>query len=153
MLVRPKAPTSVSYLPDLVGWGLFTQGCKLKKIGNFNLSWYREKYIWLHNSLFYNLQCYWQVLQTSTDLDQQFSAPFKAGNSRQVQTCYKTNGSNTKETATFSSLQRYRRNGSSHDLEALSVNSTTLPAFSLLPSETLPLSQWANLNNKVKWLN
>jgi hypothetical protein len=38
----------------------------------------------------YNLQCYWQVLQTSTDPDQQFSAPFKAGNSRQVQTCYKS---------------------------------------------------------------
>ncbi len=37
----------------------------------------------------YNLQGYWQVLQTSTDPDQQFSAPFKAGNSRQVQTCYK----------------------------------------------------------------
>ncbi len=90
MLATPKAPTSVSYLPDLVGWGLFTQGCKLKKIGNFNLSWYSEKYIWLHNYLFYNLQCYWQVLQTSTDPDQQFSAPFKARNSRQVQTCYKS---------------------------------------------------------------
>jgi hypothetical protein len=40
-------------------------------------------------SLLYNLQCYSQVLQTSTDPDQQFSAPFKAGNFRQVQTCYK----------------------------------------------------------------
>jgi len=37
----------------------------------------------------YSLQCYWQVLQTSNDPDQQSSAPFKAGNSRQVQTCYK----------------------------------------------------------------
>ncbi len=37
----------------------------------------------------YSLHCYWQVLQTSTDPDRQFSAPFKAGNSRQVQTCYK----------------------------------------------------------------
>ncbi len=37
----------------------------------------------------YNFQCYWQILQTSTDPDQQFYAPFKAGNSRQVQTCYK----------------------------------------------------------------
>jgi hypothetical protein len=37
----------------------------------------------------YSLQWYWQVLQTSTGLDWQFSAPFKAGNSRQVQTCYK----------------------------------------------------------------
>ncbi len=51
--------------------------------------YYSEKYVWLHNSLLFNLQCYWQVLQTSTDPDQQFSAPFKAGNSRQVQTCYK----------------------------------------------------------------
>jgi len=40
-------------------------------------------------SLLFNLQCYWQVLQTSTDPNQQCSAPFKAGNSRQVQTCYK----------------------------------------------------------------
>jgi hypothetical protein len=29
------------------------------------------------------------MTQTSTDLSQQFSAPFKVGNSRQVQTCYK----------------------------------------------------------------
>ncbi len=39
--------------------------------------------------LLFNLQCCWQVLQTSTDPEQQFSAPFKAGNSRQVQICYK----------------------------------------------------------------
>ncbi len=39
--------------------------------------------------LLFNLQCCWQVLQTSTDPEQQFTAPFKAGNSRQVQTCYK----------------------------------------------------------------
>jgi len=31
---------------------------------------------------------YSQVLYTSTDPSQKFSAPFKAGNSRQVQTCY-----------------------------------------------------------------
>jgi hypothetical protein len=48
-----------------------------------------------------------------------------------------TNDSNTKETATFSSLHRYRRNGSSHDLETLSVDLMTLTAlraqaFSLL---------------------
>ncbi len=36
----------------------------------------------------YSFQCYWQLLQASTDPSQQFSAPFKAGNSRQVQTCY-----------------------------------------------------------------
>ncbi len=75
--------------------------------------------------LFHSFQCCWQVLQTSTDPSQQFSALFKAGNSRQVQTCYKPN-SNTKETTTFSSLHRYRRNGSSHDLETLSINTTTL---------------------------
>jgi hypothetical protein len=48
----------------------------------------------------------------------------------------------TKETATFSSLDQYRRNGSSHDLEILSVNITTLAAlrtqtFSLLATHKL----------------
>jgi hypothetical protein len=48
-----------------------------------------------------------------------------------------TNNSNTKETATFSSLHQYRRNGSSHDLETLSIDLMTLAAlcvqaFSLL---------------------
>ncbi len=39
--------------------------------------------------LFTAFNCWWPILQTSTDPSQQFSAPFKAGNSRQVQTCYK----------------------------------------------------------------
>ncbi len=52
------------------------------------ISW-NEKYVWLLNSFIYSFQCCWQVLQTSTDPSQQFSAPFKAGNSIQVQTCYK----------------------------------------------------------------
>ncbi len=39
-----------------------------------------------------------------------------------------TTHSNTKEFTTFSSLHRYRRNGSSHDLEKLSVNVTMLAA-------------------------
>ncbi len=91
---------------------------------------YSEKYIWLLIFiLFYSFQCWWQVLQTSTDPHQQCSAPFKARDSRQVQTCYKTNNSNTKETATFSSLHRYMKNRSSHDLESLSVNLTALTAL------------------------
>jgi hypothetical protein len=39
--------------------------------------------------LLFNLQCYWHVLLRSTDLEQQFSAPFKTGNSWQVLTCCK----------------------------------------------------------------
>ncbi len=90
--------------------------------------YYSEKYIWPHNSLLYSLQCWWQVLQTSSDPDQQFSAPFKAGNSRQGQTCYKPMVQ-TQRKLIFSSLHRYRRNGSSHDLETLSTNSMTLAAL------------------------
>ncbi len=90
---------------------------------------YSEKYAWLYNSLLYRFQCCWQVLQTSTDRDQKFSANFKAGNSRQVQTSYKPT-IQTKETATFSNLHQYRRNGSSHDLETLSA--LCMQAFTLL---------------------
>jgi len=50
---------------------------------------YSEKYVWLLNSFIYSFQSWCQVLQTSTDPSLQFSAPFKSGNSRQVQTCYK----------------------------------------------------------------
>ncbi len=38
---------------------------------------------------------------TSTDPSQQFSAPFKAGNSRQAQTCCIPQEYNTKENTTF----------------------------------------------------
>ncbi len=41
---------------------------------------------------------------------------------------FQTTKCNTKETATFSSLPRYRRNRSSHDLETLSVDVMTLAA-------------------------
>jgi len=90
---------------------------------------YSEKCVWLHNSLLNNFQCCWQVLQTSTDLKQQFSAPFKAGNSRQVQTCYKPTVQETKKTATFSSLLQCGRNRSFVDLEPLRVDTTMLAAL------------------------
>ncbi len=79
---------------------------------------------------------------TSTDPDQPFSAHFKAGDYRLVSDLLQTNGSNTKETATFSSLHQYRRNGSSHDLETLSVDAMMLATlhmqtFSLLAMHKL----------------
>jgi hypothetical protein len=40
-----------------------------------------------------------------------------------------SNGTKTKETATFSSLLRYARNGSFDDLEPLSVGTTMLTAL------------------------
>ncbi len=101
----------------------------------------------------YNFQSYWQVFQISTDPDQQFSAPFKAGNSRQVQTCYKPTVQRKRKTATFSSLLRYRRNRSSHDLEPLSINAMMLAVFlhsekfSLLATHKLlhfVLAEWNN---------
>jgi len=105
------------------------------------------------------------VLLTSTEPTQQFSAPFKAVNSRQVQTCYKPQKYNTKETATFSSLHRYRRNVSSHDLETPSIDIMPLAAcmhkhfhfwcstsYGILSqlSETLPLSQNKHCHQEKK---
>jgi len=40
---------------------------------------------------------YLHVVLTSTDPCQQFSAPFKAGSSRQAQTCYISYNSNSKK--------------------------------------------------------
>ena len=79
--------------------------------------------------LLFNLQCCWQVLRTSTDLEQQFSATFKHGNSWQVQTCYKPMVQRQRKTATFSSLLWYRRNRSFNDLEPLRINTTMLAAL------------------------
>ncbi len=91
-------------------------------------TFYSEKYVWRLNYLFHSFQCCRQVLQTSTDPSQQFSAPFKAENSRQVQTCCKPQNT-TQRKLTFSSLHQYRRNWSSHDLETQTINVTTLPAW------------------------
>jgi len=54
---------------------------------------YGQKSIWFPQSYF-QLQYYWQVLQTC----QQFSAPFKAVNSRHFQTYYIPRNGNTNET-------------------------------------------------------
>jgi hypothetical protein len=70
---------------------------------------------WVLQSIF-QASSYLQVVKTSTDLEQQFSAPFKAGNSRQVQTCYKATVQKTKETATFSSLAGMQEMGVSMTL-------------------------------------
>ena len=48
---------------------------------------YSEKYVWLRSFFYFQFQCYWQDIKSSTDLEQQLSAAFKADNSRQVQTC------------------------------------------------------------------
>jgi hypothetical protein len=61
----------------------------------------------------YSFQCYWQVLQTSNDLRRQFSAPFKAGNSRQVKTCYKP------QNTTQRNLQHYLVHTSSRETGVL----------------------------------
>jgi hypothetical protein len=71
---------------------------------------------------------YRQVLHTSTDPSQPFSAPFKAGSSRQVHTCYKPQNA-TQRKLTFSSSYRYRRNGSSLDLEPQSIDIMTLATW------------------------
>ena len=47
--------------------------------------------------LFYLASSCLHVLKTSTDHSQQLSAPFKAGNSRQFQTCYISQEYNTKK--------------------------------------------------------
>jgi hypothetical protein len=59
---------------------------------------------------------------------QQLSAPFKAGNSRQVQTCYIPQEYNTKETQHLIHSILLRRNRSSHDLEPQSIDVTMLVA-------------------------
>ncbi len=127
-------------------WGNFNKEEQIKVQRNFSKRWPRKflqwnvlqrlqkfirnilKNVFGFSILLFSFQCCWQVLQTSTDPSQQFSAPFKAGNSRQVQTCYKPQKYFTKETATFSSSYRYRRNRSSHDLEPQSINALTLAA-------------------------
>ena len=71
---------------------------------------------------------YSQVLLTSTDLSQQFSAPFKAGNSRQAQTCNISQEYNTKKTQCQTGSNSFRTNGRSRDLEPQSVDITMFAA-------------------------
>ncbi len=65
---------------------------------------------------------YLQVVWTSTDLDPKFSAPFKAGKSRQVQTCLQYTKYTHKGIQYFNWFVLDRRNGNSNDLETQSVN-------------------------------
>jgi hypothetical protein len=44
---------------------------------------------------------YLQVVKTSTDPSQQFIAPFKAGNSRQAQSCYTSQHGDTKKVTCY----------------------------------------------------
>jgi hypothetical protein len=68
------------------------------------------------------LSSYLQVIKTSTDLDSEFSAPFKAGTSRQVQTCLQSTENTNKEIQHFNWFILDRRNRNSDDLEAQSVD-------------------------------
>ena len=63
------------------------------------------------------------------DPSQQFSAPFKAGNSRQVQTCYKIQNTAQRKLATLSGSYQFRRNGSSPNLEPQSMDVMMLAAY------------------------
>jgi hypothetical protein len=84
---------------------------------------------WIFNIIFQALN-YCRSLSLlrslSTDPSQQFSAPFKGGNSRQAQTCYISQEYNTKKTQGLTDSNSFRRNGTSHDLEAQRINVTML---------------------------
>jgi hypothetical protein len=69
------------------------------------------------------------MLLTCADHSQQFSAPFKAGNSRQVQTCYISQEYDKKNYNIIVGSYQLRRNGSSHDLEPHSVDVMLLAAL------------------------
>ncbi len=74
-----------------------------------------------------SISSYLQVINTSTDLNSEFSAPFKAGTSRQVQTCLQSTENTDKEIQHFNWFILDRRNGNSDDLETQSVNVKRLP--------------------------
>jgi hypothetical protein len=67
------------------------------------------------------------MLLKSTD-SQQFSAPFKAGNFKQLQTCYKPQNTTQRKLATLSGSYQFRRNGSSHGLEPQCIDIMMLAA-------------------------
>jgi hypothetical protein len=72
--------------------------------------------------MIYFLSSYLQVIKTSTDPDSEFSAPFKAGTSRQVQTCLQATENTHKAIQHFNCFFLDRRNGNPDDLETQSVN-------------------------------
>jgi hypothetical protein len=77
--------------------------------------------------MIYFLSSYLQVIKTSTDPDSEFSAPFKAGTSRQVQTCLQSTENTHKEIQHFYWFNLDRRNGNSDDLETQSVDEKRSP--------------------------
>jgi len=58
---------------------------------------YSKKWVWQSLQIVYFLSSDLQVLETSTDLNSEISAPFKAGTSRQVQTCLQYTKIHTKK--------------------------------------------------------
>ncbi len=79
---------------------------------------YRTKWVFKY----FILSSYLQVIKRSTDLYSEFSAPFKAGTSRQVQTCLPSTENTDKEIQHFNWFILDRRNGNSDDLETQSVD-------------------------------
>ncbi len=73
-------------------------------------------------SIHFIVSSYLQVIKTSTDLNSEFSAPFKAGMSRQVQTCLQSSENTQKEIQHFNWFILDQRNGNSDDLETQSVD-------------------------------
>jgi len=107
--------------------------------------------------LFTAFQSWLQVLQTSTGPSQQFSAPFKAGNSRQVQTCYKPQNTTQRKlqhflvyttTGEMGVLMTLKHRASMQRCSQLAraviftFDAAQAPAFSSQPSERMPLSHF-----------
>ena len=86
-----------------------------------NLGYYSKKWVWQSLSNIYFLSSYLQVVQTSTDLDGKFFAPFKATDFQQVQTCNTLQMLNTKKYDTMNWFHLDQRNGDFNDLESSSV--------------------------------
>ena len=88
-----------------------------------------ENYVWLGLQYYIFQASSWlQVIKTSTDPYHKFSAPFKAGNSRQAQTCNILQKYNTKEIQLFNWFNLDRRNVHSIDLEPQSFDVAMLAA-------------------------
>jgi hypothetical protein len=79
--------------------------------------------------MYFKLQVIYKLYRQVLTSSKQLSAPFKAGNSQQVQTCYKPMEQRQRKTATFSSFLWYGRNGSFNNIEPLRVNATMLAAL------------------------
>jgi len=78
------------------------------------------------SDIVFQASSYWQVIQTSTDPSQRFSAPFNAGNYRQAQTCYISQNTTQRNCNIITGSYQFRRNESSHDLDSQSVKVKTL---------------------------